>query len=335
MALTEEPSVSPLLLPKKQKIKKLNMAEQVETSVCVIKNNSTTLKPVNNSDTATVRLKKRKKRKIDVDSFYVEESSAESDSTSILNQVNVNDNVDSIPPRMKKLKQIQLENDEQIHDLSDNLKPYKKVSFNDSINSAPTHDKKSKKFKLVMGDVKEHPPPKSILKHVDHQEYNKPVSKKKSKKKKNTKSKVKNVIADEDNVKKLNIPLTTSISKQEKAIVYLETWKNNKNNWKFEKLTQMWLLKNMLDGIKVSCLFPASMFLASLYNQMQIICYRSLKKHSHYYWNISRVLKVLRKILQFRLVKLLLRPCSRSYLLANRMKVWNFPTTELDLFFNT
>lgn len=263
MALTEGTSVPPLLLPKKQKMK-LNMAEQNETSVGVIKNNSTSLKSVNNSDTVIVRLKKRKKRKIDVDSFYVEESSAESNSTSILNQVNVNDNVDSILPRMKKLKEIQSENDERIHDQSDNLKPYKKVSFNDSVNSAPTHDKKHRKFKLKMGDVKQHPPPKSILKHVEYQEYNNLVSKKKSKKNKNTKSKVKNVVVVEDDVKKVNIPLTTLISKQEKAIVYLETWNNNKNNWKFEKLTQMWLLKNMLDGTKVSCVLSALKVFGSL-----------------------------------------------------------------------
>lgn len=39
--------------------------------------------------------------------------------------------------------------------------------------------------------------------------------------------------------------------KKEKAISYLEKWKNDKNNWKFEKLTQYWLLKNMFDNDKV------------------------------------------------------------------------------------
>ncbi len=43
--------------------------------------------------------------------------------------------------------------------------------------------------------------------------------------------------------------------RKQKAILYLEMWKNDKPNWKFEKLTQVWLFKNMLDESKVCYLF--------------------------------------------------------------------------------
>lgn len=38
----------------------------------------------------------------------------------------------------------------------------------------------------------------------------------------------------------------------EKCISYLKRWHEDRQNWKFEKLRQIWLLQNMLDPSKVS-----------------------------------------------------------------------------------
>lgn len=40
--------------------------------------------------------------------------------------------------------------------------------------------------------------------------------------------------------------------KKVKALAYLKRWKEDKQNWKFEKLTQLWLLKNMFNHDLVS-----------------------------------------------------------------------------------
>jgi hypothetical protein len=39
---------------------------------------------------------------------------------------------------------------------------------------------------------------------------------------------------------------------KEKCISYLKRWHEDRQNWKFEKLRQIWLLRNMLDPLKVS-----------------------------------------------------------------------------------
>ncbi|VDI75338.1 Hypothetical predicted protein [Mytilus galloprovincialis] len=69
------------------------------------------------------------------------------------------------------------------------------------------------------------------------------VNKKKKKKEKNKKTKL-CVTADsektetEDNKK----------SSKELAIAYLKLWKKNREEWKFQKVRQVWLLSNMLDS---------------------------------------------------------------------------------------
>lgn len=73
------------------------------------------------------------------------------------------------------------------------------------------------------------------------------VNKKKKKKEKNKKTKP-CVTADsektetEDNKK----------SSKELAIAYLKLWKKNREEWKFQKVRQVWLLSNMLDSEMVS-----------------------------------------------------------------------------------
>ena len=91
----------------------------------------------------------------------------------------------------------------------------KKVSFNDIIDSRPINGK----LKFSSKSESNQSPPKSILKH-----------------------------------EKILIPVkpTGGGNKRIRAFAYLETWKNNSSNWKFEKIIQNWLLKNMLDEAMVS-----------------------------------------------------------------------------------
>jgi len=66
------------------------------------------------------------------------------------------------------------------------------------------------------------------------------------KKLKAKKNKQKNAKKCEENVSAINTP------QQERAIEYLMQWKNDRSNWKFKKIIQLWLIKNTYDSAKVS-----------------------------------------------------------------------------------
>lgn len=66
------------------------------------------------------------------------------------------------------------------------------------------------------------------------------------KKLKATKNKQKNAKKCEENATAVNTP------RQERAIEYLMQWKNDRSNWKFKKIFQLWLIKNTYDNIKAS-----------------------------------------------------------------------------------
>lgn len=68
------------------------------------------------------------------------------------------------------------------------------------------------------------------------------------KKLKAKKNKQKNAKKCEENVTAINTP------RQERAIEYLMQWKNDRSNWKFKKIFQLWLIKNTYDNIKASIL---------------------------------------------------------------------------------
>ncbi|XP_050543538.1 uncharacterized protein C7orf50 homolog [Daktulosphaira vitifoliae] len=56
----------------------------------------------------------------------------------------------------------------------------------------------------------------------------------------------------EKNAKKQEEDGAASSSRQERAIEYLLEWKNDRNIWKFKKIFQVWLIKNMYDSIKIT-----------------------------------------------------------------------------------
>jgi hypothetical protein len=46
--------------------------------------------------------------------------------------------------------------------------------------------------------------------------------------------------------------IQNSDGNKEKCIIYLKKWHEDRQNWKFEKLRQIWLFRNMLNPLKVS-----------------------------------------------------------------------------------
>ncbi|XP_022181953.1 uncharacterized protein C7orf50 homolog [Myzus persicae] len=66
------------------------------------------------------------------------------------------------------------------------------------------------------------------------------------KKLKSKKNKQKNAKKCEENATAISTP------RQERAVEYLMQWKNDRTNWKFKKIYQLWLIKNTYDHLKVS-----------------------------------------------------------------------------------
>lgn len=66
------------------------------------------------------------------------------------------------------------------------------------------------------------------------------------KKLKATKNKLKNAKKCEENAAAICTP------RQERAIEYLMQWKNDRLNWKFKKIYQLWLIKNTYNSSRVS-----------------------------------------------------------------------------------
>ncbi|XP_050420448.1 uncharacterized protein C7orf50 [Adelges cooleyi] len=66
------------------------------------------------------------------------------------------------------------------------------------------------------------------------------------KKLKSKKNKLKNAKKQEENAN------ATITPRQERAIEYLLQWKNDRSNWKFKKIFQLWLIKNIYNPIKIN-----------------------------------------------------------------------------------
>lgn len=54
------------------------------------------------------------------------------------------------------------------------------------------------------------------------------------------------------NAKKCEENSAINTPRQERAIEYLLQWKNNRSNWKFKKIIQLWLIKHTYDSAKAS-----------------------------------------------------------------------------------
>lgn len=69
------------------------------------------------------------------------------------------------------------------------------------------------------------------------------------KKLKAKKNKQKNSKKCEENATAISTP------RQERALEYLMQWKNDRTNWKFKKIYQLWLIKNTYDPLKASIFY--------------------------------------------------------------------------------
>lgn len=123
-----------------------------------------------------------------------------------------------------------------------NIKKKRKSIENDA------NDEQPKKKKVTFSaDVKsEKDDQKCTAGNMKPLSLNKRKKKNYIKKLKAKKNKQKNAKKCEENA--------ISSPRQERAIEYLMQWKNDRSNWKFKKIYQLWLIKNTYDSTKASIL---------------------------------------------------------------------------------
>lgn len=121
----------------------------------------------------------------------------------------------------------------------------RKSSDNDTSNKCETPQKKKVTFAADVKSENDQKCTAGIMKPIS-------LNKKKKlnyiKKLKAKKKKQKNIKKCEEEAAALRIP------RQERAIEYLMQWKNDRSNWKFKKIYQLWLIKNTYDLTKASIL---------------------------------------------------------------------------------
>lgn len=112
-----------------------------------------------------------------------------------------------------------------------------------------TNDEQPKKKKVTFSaDVKSEKDQKCTAGNMKPLSLNKRKKKNYIKKLKAKKNKQKNAKKCEENASAISTP------RQERAIEYLMQWKNDRSNWKFKKIYQLWLIKNTYDSTKASIL---------------------------------------------------------------------------------
>lgn len=117
-----------------------------------------------------------------------------------------------------------------------------------SINNVPNNEQPKKKKVTFSADVKSEKDQKCTAGIMKPLSLNKRKKKNYIKKLKAQKNKQKNAKKCEENAAVISSP------RQERAIEYLMQWKNDRSNWKFKKIYQLWLIKNTYDITKASIL---------------------------------------------------------------------------------
>lgn len=120
------------------------------------------------------------------------------------------------------------------------------------------HEKPKKKKVTFASDVKSENDQKCTAGNMIPLSLNKRKKLNYIKKLKSKKNKLKNSKKCEANAAATNTPL------QERAIEYMLQWKNDRSNWKFNKKSQIWLIKNTYDPAKVSILFYVQMIVITI-----------------------------------------------------------------------
>lgn len=122
----------------------------------------------------------------------------------------------------------------------------KRKSVNTDCESEPPTKKSSKKRVTFAADVKSETDQKCTAGNMIQLSLNKRKKLNYLKKLKSKKNKQKNSKKCEENATAASTP------RQERAIEYLMEWKNDRSNWKFKKIYQLWLIKNTYDSTKAS-----------------------------------------------------------------------------------
>lgn len=112
--------------------------------------------------------------------------------------------------------------------------------------SEPSKKKSSKKRVTFAADVKSETDQKCTAGNMMPSSLNKRKKLNYIKKLKAKKNKQKNAKKCEENATAASTP------RQERAVEYLMEWKNDRSNWKFKKIDQLWLIKNTYDSVKAS-----------------------------------------------------------------------------------
>ncbi|XP_025200074.1 LOW QUALITY PROTEIN: uncharacterized protein C7orf50 homolog [Melanaphis sacchari] len=134
-----------------------------------------------------------------------------------------------------------INNDESIKLSTVNKKKRKSTDHDTSLECVPT-----KKRVTFAADVKSEKDEKSSAGKLKLMSLNKRKKLNYIKKLKAKKNKQKNAKKCEENATAISTP------RQERAVEYLMQWKNDRSNWKFKKIYQLWLIKNTYDPLKVS-----------------------------------------------------------------------------------
>lgn len=191
---------------------------------------------------ALLRKKKQKNRHSEpsADTYNQLDGDNEERSTSNTPQINVSGSV--VPAESEHLHK-------STDDISvtDAPKPKKKrkSSDNDASNESETPTKKRVTF---AADVKSETDQKCTAGNLKPLSLNKRKKINYLKKLKASKKKLKKSQQCEESA------TSNSVSRQERSIEYLMQWKNDRSNWKFKKIYQLWLIKSTYDMTKASIL---------------------------------------------------------------------------------
>lgn len=200
--------------------------------------------------------KKEKNKQIISDSSIDTYITFDPDSESTINKCSITDGIQNktivteIPRLEKNDHGIKVENNVTIDTIT-SIKKKRKALNNDTNNEYESTKKKKVTF---AADVKSEKDQTCTAGNMKLLSLNKRKKLNYIKKLKAKKKKQKNAKKCEENA--------SITPRQEKAIIYLMQWKNDRSNWKFKKIYQLWLIKNTYDPINVRNL----VFLFNLHN---------------------------------------------------------------------
>lgn len=193
--------------------------------------------------------KKQKNKNIILDSSLDTYNTFDPDRVNTTNESSISDGVQNKttviekPIPKKNCHEVNSDNSVTI----DSITSIKKKRKSINIDTNNEYESTKKKKVTFAADVKSENDQKCTAGNMKLLSLNKRKKLNYIKKLKAKKKKQKNANKCEEN-------FSTKTPRQEKAIKYLMQWKNDRSNWKFKKIYQLWLIKNTYDPINVCTL---------------------------------------------------------------------------------